>query len=143
MVAGSRRFSAAIMLVLTFTQRITAATSETPPVTLPVDPVTVLVGTQAVLHLADMVTTVHALNLGGAREGNPYLSPLTGHPTGLAAVSSAVDAFQMVAILRLRHQHPRTALVWALVLVGAETWTVTRNVHTLGDVEARARLQPR
>ena len=99
-----------------------------------------LLGTQAILHSADMATTVYALHLDPtAREANPLLAPLSQRPVVLVAVSSAVNVLQMYTITRLHRRHPKLAVAWAMILIGAEAYAVTNNVRVAGQLRgARA-----
>jgi hypothetical protein len=99
----------------------------------------VLIGAQAALHSADMISTVHALRLsGGAREGNPLLRPLSGRPVALAAVSSGINALQMYTIVKLHRRHPKIARGWALALIAVEAYAVTNNIRVAGQIRRQA-----
>src|SRR5262245_30919600 len=99
--------------------------------------VDVLLGAQAVLHKADLLTTSWDLTRGrevGASEGNPLLQPIAGRPPLLAAVSGALDVLQVVTIKRLERKHPRWALAWSAALVGLEVWATTHNIAAAGRI---------
>ena len=110
-----------------------AQSGEAAPTKQPGDPPTslkVLLVTQATLLSADMITTAHALQLGGsAREGNPILRPFSQRPVALAAVSGAIDVLQTYTIVKLYPHHPKIARVWAMALVGTELFAVTNNLR--------------
>lgn len=95
----------------------------------------VLLGTEAILHSADMFATAYDLRLSGsAREANPLLAPLSGRPLALVTVSSAVNVLQMYTITKLNRSHPKLAVAWALILIGTETYAVTNNVKVAGQL---------
>jgi hypothetical protein len=95
----------------------------------------ILLGAQAVLLAADMVSTAHALHLGGgAREGNPLLRPFSGHPLALAAAMGAVSVLQTYTIVKLHRRHPKIARGWALALVGLQSYAVTNNIRAAGRI---------
>ena len=56
----------------------------------PPSSVDILVGTAAILQSVDIFTTAYTLQLGGAREANPFLAPFEGRPVVLASVSGAI-----------------------------------------------------
>ena len=65
------------------------------------------------LNVADMITTTYDLTRGrdlGAKEANPLLKPFSSSPLALAAVSSALDMWQVVMIKRIQPKHPRIAV---------------------------------
>ena len=103
--------------------------------------VRVLLRTEAVLHAADMFTTAYNLRLGGI-EANPVLAPLSKRPLALTAVSSGINVLQLYTISKLYDRHPKAAIGWALILVGAETFAVTNNVRAAGQLR-RARAGTR
>lgn len=89
-----------------------------------------LLGTEAMLHSADMISTAYDLHLGGpAREGNPFLASFSGRPATLVAVSSAVNLLQIYTINKVNRRHPKLAVAWALILIGTETYAVTHNLR--------------
>jgi hypothetical protein len=95
----------------------------------------VLLGTQAILHSTDMITTAYALRLGGSvREVNPILAPFSGRPLALAAISGAADALQVYTILKVRKRHPKLAMAWAAILVGTEALVVTNNLKVVREL---------
>ena len=94
-----------------------------------------LLGTEAILHSADMFTTAYDLQLSGsARERNPLLAPLSRRPLALVTVSSAVNVLQLYTITRLNRNHPKLAMAWALILIGTETYAVTNNIKVAGQL---------
>jgi Domain of unknown function (DUF5658) len=95
-----------------------------------------LLGTEAVLHSVDMVTTVRNLQLDGTREANPLLAPFSERPAALVAISSAVNVLQLYTISKLHRRHPKLAVAWALILIGTEAYVVTNNVRVLGQLRA-------
>jgi len=102
--------------------------------------VDVMLGVQAVLHTADVLTTSWDLTRGreiGAIEGNPILNPLGNQPPVLAAVSGALDVLQVIVIKRIEPKHPRWALVWSAALVGLEVWATTNNIAVAGRIHQR------
>ena len=101
----------------------------------------VLLGTQAILHAADMFTTAHNLQLGGI-EANPVLAPLSGRPTALVAVSSGINVLQIYAITKVHRHHPKIAMAWAVILFGVEAYAVANNVKVAGHLQ-RARAGTR
>lgn len=99
----------------------------------------VLLGAQTALHSVDMITTVHALRLGGdAREGNPILRPFAQRPAALVAVSGGINALQMYTVVKLHRRHPKIARAWSLVLVGVEAYAVTNNLRVAGRIREAA-----
>ena len=94
----------------------------------------VLLGTQTILHSADMITTAHGLRLGG-REANPLLAPFAGRPAALIAVSSAVNVLQTFTITRLHRRNPKLAKLWAVVLIGTEGYVVAHNIRVARDLK--------
>jgi hypothetical protein len=101
----------------------------------------ILLTTQVALHSVDMITTARALRLGGA-EANPLLAPLSGHPSALVAVGSGLNVLQAYAITKLHRRHPKVAVAWVAILIGAEAFVVTNNVRAAGRLE-RARAGTR
>jgi hypothetical protein len=102
--------------------------------------VDVLLGTHAVLHTADMITTSYDLTLGravGANELNPMLRPFSRHPSLLVGMSSAIDVLEAHVIKQVERTHPRWALVWSAALVGVEVWATTNNIATAGKIQQR------
>lgn len=93
-----------------------------------------LLATEAVLHSADMFTTVYTLQLGDAREGNPLLAPFAERPAALVAISGAVNVLQLYTISKLQRRHPKMAVAWAVILIGAEAFAVTNNVRIAGQL---------
>jgi Domain of unknown function (DUF5658) len=102
----------------------------------------VLLGTQAILHAADMFTTTYNLQLGGI-EANPILAPLSQQPVALVAFSSALNVLQIYAITKVHHRRPKVAMAWAVILVGAEAFVVANNVRAARQLNQRARAGPR
>lgn len=101
----------------------------------------VLLATEAALHGIDMFTTAYGLQLGGI-EANPLLGPLSRSPTALITVSSGINLLQIYAITRLHRRHPKIAVAWAAILIGAEAFAVTNNVKAARQLQ-RARAGPR
>jgi hypothetical protein len=101
----------------------------------------IVLATQAVLHATDMFTTAYNLRLGGI-EANPLLAPLSRQPVALVAVSSGLNVLQIYAITKVHHRHPKVAVAWAVILVGAETFAVTNNVRAARQLQ-RARAGTR
>ena len=98
-----------------------------------------LLGTEAVLHSVDMITTVRSLQLEGTREANPFLAPFAERPAALVAISSAVNVLQLYTISKLHRRHPKLAVTWALILIGTEAFVVTNNIRVAGQLRgARA-----
>lgn len=96
----------------------------------------VLVGAHDVLHIADMVTTAYALSRGvTAREANPVLRPLGGHPIALSVASGAFDVVEVWALMKLNQHHPKLAKVFALSLVATEVWATSNNVRLVGQIQ--------
>jgi uncharacterized protein DUF5658 len=93
-----------------------------------------LLGTEAVLHSVDMITTVRNLQLDGTREANPFLAPFAERPAALVAISSAVNALQLYTISKLHRRHPKLAVAWALILIGTEAFVVTNNIRVVGQL---------
>jgi hypothetical protein len=99
-----------------------------------------LLAEQAGLHTVDMLSTAYATTLGGgAHEGNPWLAPLNGHPTLLAATSGAVDVLQVYVITKMAPRHPKLAHVWAAALVATECWVTINNINAVGELQRRRR----
>jgi hypothetical protein len=88
-----------------------------------------------------MFTTAHSLRLGGI-EANPLLAPLSGSPVALVALSSGINVLQIYTIAKLHKRHPKVAMAWALILVGAESYAVTNNIRASGQLQ-RARVRTR
>ncbi len=93
-----------------------------------------LLGTEAVLHSVDMITTVRTLQLEGTREANPFLAPFEERPAALVAISSAVNVLQLYTISKLHRRHPKLAVAWALILIGTEAFVVTNNIRVVGQL---------
>jgi hypothetical protein len=101
--------------------------------------VDVLLGVQAVLHTADMITTSYALSFGEpAHEANPLLARFAGRPVQLVAISSAINVLQAYTIAKLQHHHPKIALWWARALVGVETWATINNINAVSDLQRQS-----
>jgi len=106
--------------------------------TVPPSDVDVLLAAQAVLHTADMVSTVYNLRISrDAREANPMLRAFTGRPVRLTIVSGAIDILQTYTIAKLQRRHPKIARWWALALVGTEVWTTIDNIDAAGELQRR------
>jgi len=101
----------------------------------------VLLGTQAILHAADMFTTAYSLHRGGI-EANPILAPLSRRPVALVAFSSGLNVLQIYAITKVHHRHPKVAVAWAAILVGTEAFVVANNLRAAGQLQ-RARAGTR
>jgi hypothetical protein len=95
-----------------------------------------LLGTEAVLHSVDMVTTVRNLQFDGAREANPLLASFSDRPAALVAISGAVNLLQLYTISKLHRRHPKLAVAWAVILIGTEAYVVTNNVRVFGELGA-------
>ena len=94
----------------------------------------ILLGTEAILHGADMFTTAHNLQHGGV-EANPILAPLSGNPLALVTLSSGINVLQIYTIAKLHKRHPKVAMAWALILVGVESYAVTNNIRVHGQLQ--------
>jgi hypothetical protein len=104
----------------------------------PVSNVDVLLGTHAVLHLADMLTTSYDLTRGpsvGAREANPLLSMVGSRPISIVTASSVISTAQAVMIKRLEPRHRVLATVWAAGLVAVEVWATINNINRAGEIQ--------
>ena len=101
----------------------------------------VVLGTQAIFHAADMFTTAYNLHRGGI-EANPILAPLSRRPVALVAFASGLNVLQIYAITKVHHRHPKVAVAWAAILVGAEAIVVANNVRAAGQLQ-RARAGTR
>jgi hypothetical protein len=100
--------------------------------------VDVLLGVQAVLHTADMITTAYDLSFGdAAHEANPILGGFTRQPVKVVILSGAIDILQAYTIAKLRHRHPKIALWWARALVGTEVWATINNINAAGELQRR------
>jgi hypothetical protein len=120
----------------------TAAAQDAPPrraqFRVPPSDVDVLLGAQAVLHTADMLTTAYDLTLSpDAHEGNPILGAFGQQPVRLAIVSGAIDILLTYTIEKLQQRHPKIARWWALALVGTEAWTTLNNISAAGQLQRR------
>ena len=108
--------------------------------------VDVLLGAHDVLHVADMITTTYDLTRGrdvGAKEASPLLKPFSSSPLALAAVSGALDMWQVAMIKRIQSKHPRVAVAWAVGLVALEAWATTNNISAAGQIQQRIRDRAR
>ena len=108
--------------------------------------VDMLLGAHDVLHVADMITTTYDLTRGrdvGAKEASPLLKPFSSSPLALAAVSGALDMWQVAMIKRIQSKHPRVAVAWAVGLVALEAWATTNNISAAGQIQQRIRDRAR
>jgi hypothetical protein len=129
-----------VMAILLCGTTAAAQTAEAPDTSTPRDGaprLSFLIATEMILHSADMFTTVHNLEVdgGSVREANPLLAPFSQRPLALVAVSSAVNALQVLTIAKLRPRHPKLAKAWALILIGTEAYAVAHNVRLAGRLQ--------
>jgi hypothetical protein len=106
----------------------------------PVSNVDVLLGTHAILHVADVITTSYDLTRGrpfGAGESNPLLKPFGPNPVPITAASSALSGLEAVMIKRLELRHPKLATAWSVGLVAIEVWATINNVNRAGEIQRR------
>lgn len=135
-----------LLAMLAFASAAAARETPSPAVPLNLHPsdVDVLLAAEAVLHTADMITTSYDLTLSSsAREGNPFLTPFTGKPVAVVALSGAINILQTYTIAKLQHQHPKIALWWARTLVGVEVWATINNINAAGELRRRRAIGSR
>ena len=92
--------------------------------------VKVPLATYVTADMADMATTGAALSRG-AREANPFLRPLSGHPALLGFVNGATMAVTTYAILRMSNEHPKRAAIVASILATIEVTVVRHNLDVI------------
>jgi uncharacterized protein DUF5658 len=70
----------------------------------------------------------------GAVEQNPVVAPFTRNAFALTGFKMAATAVTIVAMERLRRQHPRAATVAVIALNGAMGWVVYHNARVVQQI---------
>jgi hypothetical protein len=84
----------------------------------------------AALGAADGYLTWKAVHNGGV-ERNPLVAPISRDPGGLAALKFATGAATILAVERIRKDHPRAA-TWIMVAAnGGMMWVVWHNASVV------------
>jgi hypothetical protein len=94
-------------------------------------PVAPLYGSFAGLAAADGYLTWHAVH-HGATELNRFVAPIAGDAAGLTGLKVATGAVTVLAVERLRRQHPRTAMWMMVVANSSMMWVVWHNAQVAG-----------
>ena len=90
-----------------------------------------LYGSFAALAAADGYLTWRAVHRG-ATEENRFVAPVAGDAAGLTGLKVATGAVTVLAVERLRRQHPRTAM-WLMVAANSSMmWVVWHNANVAG-----------
>jgi len=85
----------------------------------------------AALAASDVYLTWFAVH-HGAVEANPLVRPIAHDASGLGAFKFATGAVTVLAVERLRREHPRAAM-WTLIAANAGmTWVVWHNTQVAG-----------
>ena len=90
----------------------------------------------AALQIGDVITTTRAINRG-AREGNPMISNFAHSPAALIGLKAAASVGMVIAIEKLRQEHPVAASV-TMIAINATLAAVTINNATVGAAKSRA-----
>src|SRR5262249_26579141 len=87
--------------------------------------------TFAGLSAADGYLTWLAVHRG-ATEANRFVAPIAGDAAGLSGLKVATGAVTVLAVERLRRDHPRTAM-WVMIAANsAMMWVVWHNTEVAG-----------
>jgi hypothetical protein len=84
----------------------------------------------AALAAADGYLTWKAVH-NGAVERNPVVAPIARDPGGLAAFKFATGAATVLAVERIRRDHPRAATWIMLAANGGMMWVVWHNANVI------------
>jgi uncharacterized protein DUF5658 len=68
----------------------------------------------------------------GAVEENPVAAPVAANPVGLTTFKIVTGAATLLAVERLRRDHPKTAMWMMLAINGSMTWVVLHNAQVAG-----------
>jgi len=68
----------------------------------------------------------------GAVEVNPFVAPIAGDAAGLSGLKVATGAVTLLAVERLRRDHPRAAMWMMIAANGTMTWAVWHNSQVAG-----------
>jgi len=68
----------------------------------------------------------------GAVETNRFVAPIAGDAAGLSGLKVASGAVTLLAVERLRREHPRAAMSMMIATNGTLTWMVWHNSQVAG-----------
>jgi len=100
----------------------------------PVEPsslITPLYASFAGLTAADGYLTWLAVHRG-ATEANRFVAPIAGDAAGLSGLKVATGAVTVLAVQRLRRDHPRAAMWIMIAANGGMAWVVWHNTEVAG-----------
>jgi len=109
-----------------FTMAVTVRPLSTPTLMTP------LYSSFATLTASDGYLTWQAVHRGGGVEENPLAAPVAANPIGLTTFKVVTGAATLLAVERLRHDHPRSAMWMMLAVNGGMTWVVLHNAQVAG-----------
>jgi len=85
----------------------------------------------ATLTASDGFLTWQAVHRGAVEE-NPIAAPVAASPVGLTTFKVVTGAATLLAVERLRREHPKTAMWMMLAINGSMTWVVLHNAQVAG-----------
>lgn len=78
-------------------------------------------------HVADVGTTLHALEQPGLREGNPMMAWTQDRPVAMTATRAGVVALSSWGKVEVYKRRPRLAWVWLIAETGLMSWAAIHN----------------
>ncbi len=84
-------------------------------------------------HVADVGTTLYALEGPGPREGNPVMAWAQDRPVAMSATRASVVALSSWGKFEVYKRHPKIAWIWLVAETSLISWVATRNHRLAGS----------